>query len=199
MRYVRFRYRRHRFTSLLEINRALAECIERINDRRHTRFGISRRERFQSDNQSRSSCDWNAWSSTRAAATVMAGVSRSMRTSRRPRKRTTRRHRRSCCHGRTGKPHPRQRYLRHWDVRIEASPTHTPRLFAALRRVGLRRRHRAQHVSIAALANWRSSATGSSHATGRQRKSSQSRPARGDPKHYTRLRTPFIRDRRTNP
>jgi hypothetical protein len=47
MRYVRFRYRRRRFTSLLEINRALAECIERINDRRHTRFGISRRERFE--------------------------------------------------------------------------------------------------------------------------------------------------------
>jgi transposase len=48
MRYVRFRYRRRRFTSLLEINQALSECIERINDRRHTRFGISRRERFQS-------------------------------------------------------------------------------------------------------------------------------------------------------
>ncbi len=47
MRYVRFRYRRHRFTSLTEINRALAECIERINDRRHTRFGVSRRERFE--------------------------------------------------------------------------------------------------------------------------------------------------------
>ena len=47
MRYLRFRYRRRRFTSLLEINRALAECIERINDRRHTRFGISRRERFE--------------------------------------------------------------------------------------------------------------------------------------------------------
>jgi hypothetical protein len=47
MRYVRFRYRRHRFTSLSEINRALAECIERINDRRHTRFGVSRRERFE--------------------------------------------------------------------------------------------------------------------------------------------------------
>jgi hypothetical protein len=47
MRYVRFRYRGRRFTSLLEINRALAECIERINNRRHTRFGISRRERFQ--------------------------------------------------------------------------------------------------------------------------------------------------------
>ena len=47
MRYLRFRHRRHRFTSLFEINRALAECIERINDRRHTRFGISRRERFE--------------------------------------------------------------------------------------------------------------------------------------------------------
>jgi transposase len=47
MRYLRFRYRRHRFTSLYEINRALAECIERINDRRHTRFGVSRRERFE--------------------------------------------------------------------------------------------------------------------------------------------------------
>lgn len=47
MRYVRFRYRRHRFSSLFEINRALAECIERINDRRHTRFGVSRRERFE--------------------------------------------------------------------------------------------------------------------------------------------------------
>ena len=47
IRYVRFRYRRHRFTSLSEINRALGECIERINDRRHTRFGISRRERFE--------------------------------------------------------------------------------------------------------------------------------------------------------
>src|SRR5207302_505532 len=47
MRYGRFRYRRHRFTSLSEINRALTECVERINDRRHTRFGISRRERFE--------------------------------------------------------------------------------------------------------------------------------------------------------
>jgi hypothetical protein len=47
MRYARFRYRRRRFTSLLEINRALAECIERINERHHSRFGVSRRERFQ--------------------------------------------------------------------------------------------------------------------------------------------------------
>ena len=47
MRYVRFRHRRHRFTSLAELNRALAECVRRINERRHTRFGISRRERFE--------------------------------------------------------------------------------------------------------------------------------------------------------
>jgi transposase len=47
MRYVRFRYRHHRFISLTEINRALADCVERINDRRHRRFGVSRRERFE--------------------------------------------------------------------------------------------------------------------------------------------------------
>jgi hypothetical protein len=47
MRYVRFRYRHRRFTSVPEINRALAECVERINTRRHSRFGVSRRERFE--------------------------------------------------------------------------------------------------------------------------------------------------------
>jgi transposase len=47
MRYVRFRHRRHRFTSLAELNRALAECVQRINERRHRRFGVSRRERFE--------------------------------------------------------------------------------------------------------------------------------------------------------
>ena len=47
MRYLRFRYRRHRFTSLADINAAISECVTRINDRRHTRFGISRRERFE--------------------------------------------------------------------------------------------------------------------------------------------------------
>jgi hypothetical protein len=47
MRYVRFRMRRLRMTSLAEINRVLAECVERINDRRHSRFGVSRRERFE--------------------------------------------------------------------------------------------------------------------------------------------------------
>lgn len=47
MRYLRFRYRRTRFTSLAQVNQALAECIARINERRHTRFGVSRRERFE--------------------------------------------------------------------------------------------------------------------------------------------------------
>lgn len=47
MRYVRFRHRRTRFTCLSQINRALAECVEHINARRHTRFGVSRRERFE--------------------------------------------------------------------------------------------------------------------------------------------------------
>jgi hypothetical protein len=47
MRYTRFRHRRTRFTSLTQINQALGECVERINARRHTRFRISRRERFE--------------------------------------------------------------------------------------------------------------------------------------------------------
>jgi transposase len=47
MRYVRFRHRRQHFTSLSQINIALRECIERINSRAHSRFGISRRERFE--------------------------------------------------------------------------------------------------------------------------------------------------------
>ena len=45
-RYFRFRFRRSRFTSI-EINRALAVCVERINDQTHRRFGVSRRERFE--------------------------------------------------------------------------------------------------------------------------------------------------------
>jgi hypothetical protein len=47
MRYARFRHRRTRFTCLSQINQALGECVERINLRRHTRFGVSRRERFE--------------------------------------------------------------------------------------------------------------------------------------------------------
>jgi hypothetical protein len=47
MRYFRFRYRKHRFTSVSEINRALAECVDRINRKPHTRFRVSRLERFE--------------------------------------------------------------------------------------------------------------------------------------------------------
>ena len=47
MRYMRFRYRHTRFISLPSINQALSECVERINNRRHSRFGVSRRERFE--------------------------------------------------------------------------------------------------------------------------------------------------------
>jgi hypothetical protein len=45
-RYFRFRFRRSRFTSIAEINRALMVCVERINDQQHRRFRVSRRERF---------------------------------------------------------------------------------------------------------------------------------------------------------
>ena len=47
MRYLRFRYWRTRFTSLAQVNEALSECVERINARPHSRFGVSRRERFE--------------------------------------------------------------------------------------------------------------------------------------------------------
>ena len=46
-RYFRFRFRRSRFISIAEINQALMVCVERINDQRHRRFGVSRRERFE--------------------------------------------------------------------------------------------------------------------------------------------------------
>jgi transposase len=47
MRYFRFRYRRHHFVSVVDINRALLECVERINRKPHTRFRVSRIERFE--------------------------------------------------------------------------------------------------------------------------------------------------------
>jgi transposase len=47
MRYLRFRCRHRRFTSITQINQALGECVERINARAHSRFGVSRRERFE--------------------------------------------------------------------------------------------------------------------------------------------------------
>jgi hypothetical protein len=46
MRYVRFRHRTC-FTSLAQNNQAPGECVERINKRRHSRFGVSRRKRFE--------------------------------------------------------------------------------------------------------------------------------------------------------
>ncbi len=47
MRLFRFVYRRHRFFSLGEVNQGLAQIVERINSKPHTRFKISRRERWQ--------------------------------------------------------------------------------------------------------------------------------------------------------
>ncbi len=47
MRYFRFRMRKRRFSSLAEINVALAECVDRINRKPHTRFRISRLTRFE--------------------------------------------------------------------------------------------------------------------------------------------------------
>ena len=47
MRLMRFVCRRRRFTSIAEINRVLSECVEKINARPHSRFGVSRRERFE--------------------------------------------------------------------------------------------------------------------------------------------------------
>jgi len=48
MRYFRFVYRRRTFTSLAEINVALREAVDRINNKIHTRFRVSRQERFES-------------------------------------------------------------------------------------------------------------------------------------------------------
>lgn len=46
MRYFRFIYRRRTFTSLAEINRALTEAVAKLNAKIHTRFKVSREERF---------------------------------------------------------------------------------------------------------------------------------------------------------
>ena len=46
MRYFRFVYRRRTFTSLAEVNQALAEAVNKINAKIHTRFKTSREERF---------------------------------------------------------------------------------------------------------------------------------------------------------
>jgi transposase len=44
MRYFKFRYRDHQFTSVAEINKALFKTIEIINNKVHTRFKISRKQ-----------------------------------------------------------------------------------------------------------------------------------------------------------
>ena len=46
-RALRFMYRRETFTSLDQINKALREVCEKINARPHTRFKVSRNEKFQ--------------------------------------------------------------------------------------------------------------------------------------------------------
>ncbi|MHC4622128.1 MAG: IS21 family transposase [Planctomycetota bacterium] len=47
MRYFKWRYRKHTFTSIQEINHALADVIERLNNKVHSRFKISRWERWR--------------------------------------------------------------------------------------------------------------------------------------------------------
>jgi hypothetical protein len=47
MRFFRWKYRKHTFTSLQEVNDALAECCQLINSRPHTRFKTSRDEAFK--------------------------------------------------------------------------------------------------------------------------------------------------------
>ena len=47
MRYFKWLNRRRTFTSLSEINQALREVVAKINGKPHTRFKISRRERFE--------------------------------------------------------------------------------------------------------------------------------------------------------
>jgi len=46
MRYFRWKFRKHKFTSLAEINAALRKVCEIINSKQHTRFKISRQQRF---------------------------------------------------------------------------------------------------------------------------------------------------------
>lgn len=47
MRYFRWLYRRHTFLSIAEINEALLVTVNKINSKRHTRFGVSRQERYE--------------------------------------------------------------------------------------------------------------------------------------------------------
>lgn len=47
MRYFRWLYRRQTFASIAEINTALLTVIDRINNKAHTRFIVSRKQRFE--------------------------------------------------------------------------------------------------------------------------------------------------------
>ena len=47
MRYFRWRFRGQVFTSIADINRALEICVEQINQKPHTRFRVSRNERYE--------------------------------------------------------------------------------------------------------------------------------------------------------
>ncbi len=53
MRYFWWRYRRHTFTSVLEINKALEVIITEINNKIHTRFKVSRWELFLAEEKSK--------------------------------------------------------------------------------------------------------------------------------------------------
>jgi hypothetical protein len=48
MRLFRWKFRRHMFTSLKEINQGFAVCTQQINNRPHTRFKVSRESSFLS-------------------------------------------------------------------------------------------------------------------------------------------------------
>ena len=51
MRAMRWRYRRHTFTSLNEIRLALTAVVEQLNEKKHTRFKVSRNDRFNSEKE----------------------------------------------------------------------------------------------------------------------------------------------------
>jgi transposase len=55
-RLFRWTYRRHTFFSLLEVNRALSQTVERINLKPHSRFKTSRQERWEKDEKSALKC-----------------------------------------------------------------------------------------------------------------------------------------------
>lgn len=51
MRAMRWRYRRHTFTSLNEIRLALTAVVEQLNEKKHTRFKVSRNDRFNAERE----------------------------------------------------------------------------------------------------------------------------------------------------